>query len=235
MCFCVFFSFFLWLENTITHTICCVFVFFCLKSSWHFLPCVFCVFVFFFFKFLSRYFCTFLFCHVLVLPDQKFCRFFLAFFRFISCLLSANIFFWLILICFLVYSWIILFFWILSSLPQNFAFSYLVFVFLYDALCVVFRWRSCCFLSQHVVSSFPSESNQTKLWNSASKSANYFQTKDCPFLAAGTVLWNCCSPFFVLPAVINFFSTYFLPFFLQDFAVIMDRKLTPLMVNGVMP
>ena len=74
-------------------TTCCVFVFFCLKSSWLFLPCVFCVFVFFFFKFLSWYFCTFLFCHVLVLPDQKFCRFFLAFFRFISCLLSANIFF----------------------------------------------------------------------------------------------------------------------------------------------
>ena len=91
--FLCFFSFFLWWENTKTHTICCVFVFFCLKSSWHFLPCVFCVFVFFFFKFLSWYFCTFLFCHVLVLPDQKFCRFFLAFFRFISCLLSANIFF----------------------------------------------------------------------------------------------------------------------------------------------
>ena len=121
MCFCVFFSFFLWWENTKTHTICCVFVFFCLKSSWHFLPCVFCVFVFFFFKFLSWYFCTFLFCHVPVLPDQKFCRFFLAFFRFISCLLSANIFFWLILICFLVYSWIISFFWILSSLPVLFS------------------------------------------------------------------------------------------------------------------
>ena len=168
-------------------------------------------------------------------PIKNFAVFFLLFFVLFPAYFLPTFFFWLILICFLVYSWIILFFWILSSLPQNFALSYLVFVFLYDALCVVFRWRSSCFLSQHVVSSFPSESNQTKLWNSASKSANYFQTKDCPFLAAGTVLWNCCSPFFVLPAVINFFSTYFLPFFLQDFAVIMDRKLTPLMVNGVMP
>ena len=149
-------------------------------------------------------------------PIKNFAVFFLLFFVLFPAYFLPTFFFWLILICFflkIVYSWIILFFWILSSLPQNFALSYLVFVFLYDALCVVFRWRSSCFLSQHVVSSFPSESNQTKLWNSASKSANYFQTKDCPFLAAGTVLWNCCSPFFVLPAVINFFFHLFFTIF----------------------
>ena len=42
-------------------------------------------------------------------------------------------------------------------------------------------------------------------------------------------------PFLSSQLLLIFFSTYFLPFFLQDFAVIMDRKLTPLMVNGVMP
>ena len=177
MCFCVFFSFFLWWENTKTHTICCVFVFFCLKSSWHFLPCVFCVFCVFFLQisFLVLLYLSFLSCACS--PRSKILPFFSCFFSFYFLLtfcqhfflVNFNLFFFKI-----VYSWIILFFWILSSLPQNFALSYLVFVFLYDALCVVFRWRSSCFLSQHVVSSFPSECNQTKLWNLASKSANYW-------------------------------------------------------------
>ena len=61
---------------------------------------------------------------------------------------------------------------------QNCALSYLVFVSLFAAFCVVIRWSSC-FLSQHVVSSLPSESNQTKLWKSVPHSFFCYSTK-CP-------------------------------------------------------
>ena len=86
-------------------TICCVFVFFCLKSSWLFLPCVFCVFVFFSCSNCSLVtFVPFIFVMFFVLPDHQFCRFSSSsnfhffgtcsmcccLFCFISCLVSAN-------------------------------------------------------------------------------------------------------------------------------------------------
>ena len=86
-------------------TTCCVFVFFCLKSSWLFLPCVFCVFVFFSCSNCSLVtFVPFIFVMFFVLPDHQFCRFSSSsnfhffgtcsmcccLFCFISCLVSAN-------------------------------------------------------------------------------------------------------------------------------------------------
>ena len=63
-----------------------------------------------------------------------------------------------------------------SFCPQNFALSYLVVVSLCAAFCFVIWWSSC-FLSQHVVSSLPSESNQTKLWKSVPYSLFCYSTE----------------------------------------------------------
>ena len=117
-------------------TTCCVFVFFCLKSSWLFLPCVFCVFVFFFlFKLLSCYFCTFYFCHVFCFPWSSILSFFIFFklsffwhlfyvllpFLFYFLFSFSQPFFMLILFCFFFFWWIILLFWVLSSFPVLFS------------------------------------------------------------------------------------------------------------------
>ena len=63
-----------------------------------------------------------------------------------------------------------------SFCPQNFAHSYLVVVSLCAAFCFIMWWSSC-FLSQHVVSSLPSESNQTKLCKSVQISPLFCYSK----------------------------------------------------------
>ena len=165
-------------KNTKTyyHMLCfCVFLFKVLLTF----PamCFLCFCVFFLFKLLSCYFWIFYFCHVFCSPWSSILSFFIFFklsffwhlfyvllpFLFYFLFSFSQPFFMLILFCFFLLMDNLV---VLALSPfcfQNCALSYLVFVSLYAAFCFVIRWSSC-FLSQHVVPSLPSESNQTRLW-----------------------------------------------------------------------
>ena len=140
-------------------TTCCVFVFFCLKSSWLFLPCVFCVFVFFSCSNCSLVtFVPFIFVMFFVLPDHQFCRF----------SSSSNFhFFGTCSMCCCLFSFYFLFSF---SLPffMLILFSFFLFVFkilLSRTLSLFLFMLHFVLLSDGAaVSLLPSESNQTKLW-----------------------------------------------------------------------